>query len=65
MIGAFSYTIYLSHHVIILLLLQQGIAKLGEIKMVILSATMTLVFAGLMHYFVERPCHRLRKKFRS
>jgi peptidoglycan/LPS O-acetylase OafA/YrhL len=63
LLGAYSYTIYLSHHVIILLLLQQGIAKLGEVKMALLAGALTLIYAALMHVLVEKPCHRLRRKF--
>jgi len=64
-IGAYSYTIYLSHHVIILLLLQMGIARLGELKMALLSGAITLIYAALMHRFVEQPCHELRRRIGS
>ena len=62
-LGAYSYTIYLSHHVIILLLLQQEIARLGEVKMALIAGMLTLIYAALMHRFIETPCHKLRQRF--
>lgn len=60
-IGSISYTIYLSHHVILL-----GLAKhwpqLGWAGLTLLGALLTLAVAEPMRRWVELPCARLRQK---
>lgn len=60
-IGTISYTIYLTHHVILL-----GIAKnwpqLSWIWLTLAGAILTLAVAEPMRRWVDRPCARLRKR---
>ena len=60
-IGTISYTIYLSHHVILL-----GLAKhwpqLSWIWLTLVGAILTLAVAEPMRRWVEQPCARLRKR---
>jgi peptidoglycan/LPS O-acetylase OafA/YrhL len=60
-IGTISYTIYLSHHVILL-----GLAKhwpqLSWIWLTLVGAILTLSVAEPMRRWVEQPCARLRKR---
>lgn len=60
-VGAISYTIYLSHHVILL-----GLAKhwpqAGWIWLTLVGAVLTLAVAEPMRRWVELPCARLRKR---
>ncbi len=60
-IGTISYTIYLSHHVILL-----GIAKhwpqLNWAWLTLAGAILTLAVAEPMRRWVDRPCARLRKR---
>jgi len=60
-IGTISYTIYLSHHVILL-----GLAKhwpqLSWIGLTLVGAVLTLAVAEPMRHWVEQPCAKLRKR---
>ncbi len=60
-IGTISYTIYLSHHVILL-----GLAKhwpqMNWILLMLVAAVLTLALAEPMRRWVEQPCARLRKR---
>ena len=60
-IGTISYTIYLSHHVILL-----GLAKhwpqLSWIWLTLVGALLTLAVAEPMRRWVEQPCAKLRKR---
>jgi len=60
-IGTISYTIYLSHHVILL-----GLAKhwpeLSWIWLTLAGAILTVAVAEPMRRWVEKPCARLRKR---
>jgi peptidoglycan/LPS O-acetylase OafA/YrhL len=60
-IGTISYTIYLSHHVILL-----GLAKhwpqLSWIWLTLAGAVLTLAVAEPMRRWVEQPCAKLRKR---
>jgi peptidoglycan/LPS O-acetylase OafA/YrhL len=60
-IGTISYTIYLSHHVILL-----GLAKhwpqWSWIWLTLAGAVLALAVAEPMRRWVERPCARLRKR---
>jgi peptidoglycan/LPS O-acetylase OafA/YrhL len=60
-IGSISYTIYLTHHVILL-----GLAKhwpqLGWAGLTLLGAVLTLAVAEPMRRWVDQPCARWRQK---
>ena len=60
-IGTISYTIYLSHHVIL-----SGLAKhwpqLGWLWLTLAGAALTLAVAEPMRRWVEQPCAALRKR---
>ena len=60
-IGTISYTVYLSHHLILL-----GLAKhwpqLGWVGLTLVGAVLTLVVAEPMRRWVEQPCASLRKR---
>jgi len=60
-IGTISYTIYLSHHVILL-----GLAKhwpqAGWVWLTLAGAVLTLAVAEPIRRWVEAPCARLRKR---
>ena len=60
-IGSISYTIYLSHHVVLL-----GLAKhwphLGAIWLSLAGTAVTLAVAEPMRRWVEQPCAQLRKR---
>lgn len=61
-VGTYSYTIYLSHYVIILLLVEQSIATLGTVKMVFYAGVLTLMYSAAMYAIVERPILKLRHR---
>lgn len=60
-VGTISYTIYLSHHVILL-----GLAKhwpaLNWISLTLVGALLTLAVAEPIRRWVEQPCAALRKR---
>jgi peptidoglycan/LPS O-acetylase OafA/YrhL len=60
-VGTISYTIYLSHHVIL-----SGLAKhwsqLGWFWLTLAGAALTLAVAEAMRRWVEQPCAVLRKR---
>jgi peptidoglycan/LPS O-acetylase OafA/YrhL len=60
-IGTISYTIYLSHHLIL-----SGLARhwpqLGWIGLTLVGAVLTLAVAEPMRRWVEQPCAALRKR---
>jgi len=60
-IGTISYSIYLSHHVI-LLGLEKHWPQLGWIWLTLMGAVLTLAVAEPMRRWVEQPCARLRKR---
>jgi peptidoglycan/LPS O-acetylase OafA/YrhL len=60
-LGTISYSIYLSHHVI-LMALQKHWPQLGWLATTTAAAVLTLAFAEPMRRFVEAPCARLRKR---
>lgn len=60
-LGTISYTVYLSHQVI-LEALRWHWPQLGVGAALILAVTPTLLFAEAMRRFVERPCARLRRQ---
>jgi peptidoglycan/LPS O-acetylase OafA/YrhL len=60
-IGTISYTIYLSHHVILLGLARHW-PQLSWIWLTLVGAAVTLAVAEPMRRWVELPCARLRKR---
>jgi peptidoglycan/LPS O-acetylase OafA/YrhL len=58
-LGTISYTVYLSHHVILLLVAKHWPA-VGWLGATLVSIALTLAVAEPMRRFVERPCARLR-----
>lgn len=60
-IGTVSYSIYLSHQVI-LFMIQRHWPALGWTWTTVFAALLTLAVAELMRRWVEQPCARLRKR---
>lgn len=60
-IGTVSYTIYLSHHFIILAL-QQNLPDASWMLTASLAILFTAIVAELMRRYVEQPCAKLRKR---
>jgi peptidoglycan/LPS O-acetylase OafA/YrhL len=58
-LGTISYTVYLSHHVILLLVAKHWPA-LGWLGATLVGIALTLAVAEPIRRFVERPCARLR-----
>lgn len=63
-LGSISYTIYLSHHVILL-----GLAKhwpqLSWMSLTLIGALLSLAIAAPMRKWVEQPCARLRQRLHT
>jgi len=64
-IGVYSYTIYLSHYVIMQALIHNGIAADGTLALGLISAVLTLAYSAAMYRWVDVPCHHLRKRVSS
>lgn len=62
-IGTISYTIYLSHHVILLVIAKHW-PQLSWIWLTLAGAILTLAVAEPMRRWVDRPCARLRQRLR-
>ena len=60
-LGTISYTVYLSHHVILLLVAKHW-PSASWLGATLAAAALTLAVAEAMRRWVERPCARLRKK---
>jgi peptidoglycan/LPS O-acetylase OafA/YrhL len=60
-LGTISYTVYLSHHVILLLVAKHWPA-LGWLAATLVAIALTLAVAEPIRRFVERPCARLRRR---
>ena len=60
-VGTVSYTIYLSHQLILYFVMRHG-PQLGWVATLALTALMTLAVAEIMRRWVEQPCARLRKQ---
>ncbi len=60
-LGTISYTVYLSHHVILLLVAKHW-PQLGWPGATLLAIGLTLAVAEPMRRWVEQPCARLRKR---
>ncbi len=60
-IGTISYTIYLSHHVILLGLTKHW-PQWGWLWLTLMGAVLTLLVAELMRRWVEQPCAKLRQR---
>ena len=60
-LGTISYTVYLSHHVILLLVAKQW-PQLGWFAATLVAIALTLAVAEPMRRWVEEPCARLRKR---
>jgi peptidoglycan/LPS O-acetylase OafA/YrhL len=60
-IGTISYTVYLSHHVILLLVAKHW-PELGWLGASLLTIALTLAVAEPIRRWVEQPCARLRKR---
>jgi peptidoglycan/LPS O-acetylase OafA/YrhL len=60
-VGAVSYTIYLSHQVI-LYGIKRHAPELGGAAVLVLTALLTLAVAEAMRRWIEAPCARLRRQ---
>jgi len=59
-LGVLSYTLYLCHHIIMESI--EGAWKANPVLTGAVSLACALCFATLVHYLIERPCARLRKR---
>lgn len=62
-VGVYSFTLYLSHYVILKGLMYQGIAESGSIRLMVLGAVLSLGFAAAVYRFIEKPMLPLRRRF--
>jgi peptidoglycan/LPS O-acetylase OafA/YrhL len=60
-LGSVSYTVYLSHHMILLGLARHW-PQLNWIELTLAGAALTLAVAEPMRRWVEQPCARLRRR---
>jgi peptidoglycan/LPS O-acetylase OafA/YrhL len=60
-LGTISYTVYLSHHVILLLVAKHW-PQLDRLAAMLLAIALTLALAEPVRRWVEQPCARLRKR---
>lgn len=60
-IGVYSFTIYLCHYGVILALAHHGVAEAGSMRMLLLAGGISLAYAALVHWLVERPVMGLRR----
>lgn len=60
-LGTISYTVYLSHHVILLMIAKHW-PRLSWIELILATAILTLAIAEPMRRWVEVPSARLRKR---
>jgi peptidoglycan/LPS O-acetylase OafA/YrhL len=61
-IGTWSYTIYLSHLVIMHSLVQSGISQFGSIHLILVTAPLCVGFSAMVYYGFERPLKPLRQR---
>ena len=61
-IGIYSFTFYLCHHSVILAMGRFGIAS-GSVQMALAAGTVSLGYAALVHWLIERPVMVLRRRF--
>ncbi|MBV8062355.1 MAG: acyltransferase [Nevskia sp.] len=62
-LGQVSYSVYLSHHLLLQLVFRQW-PQLGWIADMLLAAALTLLYAEALRRWVERPCAALRGSLR-
>lgn len=63
MIGVWSYSIYLVHDMILKVLETHMNTPLGLLGSGIAGAVLTLIYAAIVHEYVEKPSARLRRRF--
>ena len=63
LIGAYSYTIYLTHFALIHYLMSTGYAS--RFSTLFLTSGISFILAALMYQWVDLPCNRLRRRFRG
>lgn len=59
-LGVLSYSLYLCHHIVM-----ESIDRVWTGNPVLaqaVSLACALIFATLVHYWIERPCTRIRKR---
>jgi peptidoglycan/LPS O-acetylase OafA/YrhL len=61
-VGAYSFTLYLCHFCVILALEAHGVA-LGSWLMIVAAGGISLIYAALVHWWVEQPVMGLRHRF--
>lgn len=59
-LGTLSYSIYLSHHILLYAVAKHWQA--GAVPVALLAAALTLLLAEAMRRWVEEPCARLRRR---
>jgi peptidoglycan/LPS O-acetylase OafA/YrhL len=60
-VGVLSYSLYLTHHVVIYFL-EQHLPSLGKVPRGALALLLSLALAQGIHRFIEKPCARLRRR---
>lgn len=61
-VGLLSYTIYLSHNVIIGMLMHAGFDTENRLVFIPLAAALTLTYSALIYWLIERPLKPLRAR---
>jgi len=62
-LGVLSYSLYLVHHVVSVAVTVHLGQTLGPVLSALVTLTISLVLAWLIHIGIEKPCARLRKRF--
>lgn len=62
-IGIYSYSIYLIHFFIIKLILKETNHEISSIYLLFSSSVLSVLYAFLVHKYIERYFYKIRKKF--
>lgn len=61
-LGQYSYTFYLSHFVIINMLIFNGLYEENMIVLMLIAFVLTILYSFLVYRYVEKPLHPLRSR---
>lgn len=62
-IGIYSYSMYLIHFFIIHLLQKHFSLDMKSLSLVGAAALLSVIYAAIVHQFIERPIYKIRKKY--